>query len=169
MTPSQFAVACGASQQWVRSAARALGWSLAYTAHEARHAGLVRQLQGDLQVPLEVADRLASEALHNAAEHQVTVGEESTARVTVDVRRYLSDFTVRLARASAETDSGARVRRNGEPAGAVARASSYGWDIGLLRASLASTPAERVRRLDQNMEFVRALRTRNGAGQISTD
>lgn len=160
MTPSQFATACGATRTWVRNAARALGWSLRFTAAEARHAGLVRQLQADLHVPLETADRLASEALQNAAPVQVTVGDGSTARVTVDVRRYLSDFTVRLAHAITDHAPGRRARRHAGAGGAVARARRYGWDIGLLRASLTSTPAERVRRLDENMEFVRALRAR---------
>lgn len=162
MTLSQFAIACGAEPKWVQNAARILGRSFRYTAEEARHLGLVKQLHGTLGIPLKTADRLAREALQRAGTGEVTVGGEKVARVTIDLRRYLSDHAVRLARAVTHHEPQRRGRRLRSARGAVARARRYGWDIGLLRSSLASTPAERIRRLDENMEFVRALRARRG-------
>jgi hypothetical protein len=160
MTLSQFAVACGATPKWVQNAASKLGWSVQYTAAAARHAGLVKQLQDDVGVPLEDADRLAADALSRPVSERATDGPRRTARVVVDVPRYLSDFTVRLARAMSHHEP----RRRGRPVptgvGAIAAARRYGWDIGLLEWSLRRTAAERVRRLDQNLEFVESLRAR---------
>lgn len=163
MTPSQFSLACGVDPRWVRNAARILGWSLRHTVEEARHVGLVRRLQEDLRVPLETADRLASEALSSDGPEHAVVEAGEIARVVVDVRRYLSDFSVRLARAMAHDEPCRRRFRVGQP-GAVERARRHGLDVGLLRSSLKLTPAERIRRLDENMEFVRALRASGRRG-----
>jgi enoyl-CoA hydratase/carnithine racemase len=160
MTLSQFSIACGATPKWVQNAARILGRSLHYSADEARHLGLAKQIHEDLQIPLEVADRLATEALEQPGLESRTVGCAPTARVTVDVHRYLSDHAVRLARAMSHHQPRWRGRQPREGAGAVARARDHGWDIGLLESSLRATPADRIRRLNENMEFVRALRAR---------
>jgi hypothetical protein len=161
MTLSQFSVASGASPKWVQNAARLLGRSLRYTAEEARHLGLVRQIHRELRIPLELADELAAEALgrpETEARGEVTVGSGPTVRVVVDLARYLSDHSVRLSLAIAHHEPRRRGRQPRHGAGAVARARDYGWDIGLLESSLRSTPADRIRRLSENMEFVRALR-----------
>lgn len=160
MTLSRFAIACGASPKWVQNAANRLGLSLCYTAAEARHLGLVRQIHAELGVPLEAANRFAIEALRDPALEPVAVANGSTVRLVVDVPRYLSDATVRLARAVSHHEPRRRGRRVSGSGGAVERARDYGWDIGQLETSLKTTAADRLRRLDENVEFVRALRTR---------
>lgn len=160
MTLASFALACGADPKWVQNAARILGLRLRYTAEEARWLGLVRRLQEELQLPLSVAEGFAREALEGGGAGEATVGAGATARVWIDVPRYLSDFAVRLSRARAHHEPRRRGRRQAKGGDAVARARRYGWDIGLLRSSLATTPAERIRRLDENMEFIHALRAR---------
>jgi hypothetical protein len=162
MTLASFAITCGADPKWVQNTARILGLRLCYTEEEARRLGLVKRLQEELQLPLSVADRLARGALEAGGAGEATVGEGPTARVTVDVPRYLSDFAVRLARSLAHHEPRRRGRRHAGSGDVVTRARRHGWDIGLLRSSLAATPADRIRRLDENMEFVRALRARRG-------
>jgi hypothetical protein len=160
MTLASFAIACGADPKWVQNTARILGLRLRYTAEEAQQLGLAKRLQEELQLPLSVADRLARSALEAGGAGETTIGDGPTARVTVDVPRYLSDFAARLARARGHHEPRRRGRRHAEGGDAVARARRHGWDIGLLQSWLAATPAERLRRLDENMEFVHALRAR---------
>jgi hypothetical protein len=160
MTLSQFAVACGAEPKWVQNTARLLHRRLAYTVDEARRLGLVHQLQLALGLPLERAAPLADQVLRagSKTKGEVTV-EAGVVRVIVDVDRYLSDFSGRLARARVQYAP----RRRGRPSavvGRVARARDYGLDIGLLRSSLELSAEQRIRRLDENMEFVRHLRER---------
>lgn len=162
MTLASFAIACGADPKWVQNTARILGLRLRYTAEEARRLGLVKRLQEEIQLPLRVADRLARSALEAGGVGEATIGEGPTARVAIDVPRYLSDFAVRLARALAHHEPRRRGRRHAKGGDAVARARRHGWDIGLLHSSLAATPAERIRRLDENMEFIHALRAGRG-------
>ena len=160
MTLSQFSIACGATAKWVQNTARILGWPLRYTADEACHVGLVKQIHEGLKVPLEIADQLATAALQQSGLEPATVGSGSMVWVTVDLPRYLSDYAVRLARAMSHHEPRRRGRQLRRGAGAVARARDYGLDIGLLESSPKATPADRIRRLDENMEFVQALRAR---------
>jgi hypothetical protein len=162
VTFAEFSIACAADPKWIQNAARLLGWRLRYGEDEARHVGLVKQLQDDVQLPLSEADQLAGDALktHGAQPgERVVVGSGRTGRVAVDLARYLSDFSVRLAQARTH-EPRRRGRRRRQTLGAVESAREHGWDIGLLEASLRSTPADRIRRLDENIEFVRALRGR---------
>lgn len=161
MTLARFAIACGAEPKWVQNVTRILGRRIAYTPEQARHVGLVKRLHEDMGVSLEVADHLAARVLRRPgegilAEASIPMGD--LVRVTVDVRRYLSDFAVRLARARVHYEPRRRGRPVPRSGSGISRAREYGIDIGLLEASLARRVADRVRRLDENMEFVRALR-----------
>lgn len=158
MTLAQFCIACGADAKWVQNAAQILGWSLAYSIDEARHVGLVRQIHQDVHVPLTIADDLAVSVLGDGARDEVDGDSRATVRIAVDVDRYRSDFAVRLARATSHYAARRRGRRPPSGRGAVGRAREYGLDIGLLESSLRSTAEERIRRLDENMRFVNALK-----------
>lgn len=162
MTLAQFAVAVGADPKWVQNAAAGLGRPVEYTVKEARHLGLVRVLQSTLGVPLRAADQMAGAALREGAD-ELTVREapDGSVRVVVDVRRYLSTFTAALSRALSGYEPRARGRPMVRERG-VAAARAYGMDLSLLQASLRRTPAERIRQLDADMEFLRTLRRRDG-------
>ncbi len=171
MTLSQFAIAAGAESKWVQNAAALLDLDLSYSREEALWLGLVKRLHEHLGVPLKEASRLARAALECGDEHAAFETESASNRlevfqspdtivsVSVALDRYLSDFSASLVRALIHYEPRRR-GRPGEGAGtsAVQRAREYGVDLGLLAASLCLTPAERLRRLDRNVEFVKALR-----------
>lgn len=162
MTLEQFAAACGAEPKWVENSARALGLDLVPDRSCAERLGLVHQLQRDLGVPLAVARAMADAALSQSGNAEGVVQVTSgIGMVMVDTRRYRSDFAARLAMAQAHLGP----RRMGRPARtrstALARARAYGLDVGLLKSSVARSPSERLRMLNENMEFVRALGTRS--------
>ncbi|MGH7573228.1 MAG: hypothetical protein ACREMK_15505, partial [Gemmatimonadota bacterium] len=81
--------------------------------------------------------------------------------IVVDLERYLSDFAVRLSRARTHYSPRRRGRPPDKPSRRAAeRAREYGIDVDLVRANLRLTPAERLRRLDRDREFVEKLKRR---------
>jgi hypothetical protein len=89
----------------------------------------------------------------------------------LDLRRVLSTFAARLARAMQRTPrrAGRRPTTNRKDLGdARARARAYGYDLSLIDSNLRRTPQERLAALDANAAFVSALArrraTRRGTG-----
>lgn len=175
MTLSQFSIAVGAQPKWVQNAAALLGLDLSYSRQEALWLGLVKRLHEHLGVPLKEASRLARAALECRDEHmvletggagdrlEVFQSPDTIVSVSLALDRYLSDFWASLVRALLHYEP----RRRGRPTegagtSAVQRAREYGVDLSLLDASLRLTPAQRLRRLDRNVEFVKALRRASG-------
>jgi hypothetical protein len=144
----------------VQNAHQALGLPPVYDAAGAKTLGLARILQEGFGVPLVTAHPLAREAL--AAWPAVSVWRRhdpsGVVAMEVDLARYLSGYASRLALARnwyAERPRGRPVKRRRR---GLAGAADHGVDISLLRSSLESTPEERLRRLDENVEFLRTLR-----------
>jgi hypothetical protein len=159
MTLGQFATVVGASSRWVQNALRALALGRAYTAERAKILGLTREIHGAFGVPLVQAHQVARHALAVWPDRTVWRGDDAARVVAleVNVERYLSAYAVRLSLARNRYAE----RRRGRPAQrrkrGIAAAREYGVDIGLLRESLKRTPAERLRRLDQDVEFLGTL------------
>ncbi len=161
MTLSAFATAVGSSPKWVQNAARILGRRPRYTTREAQLFSLVHVLHEELRVPLEQAEKIARAALAAVAESPgtVTVPVGSALGVSIDVKRLLSDFAVRLSAARNQQQARRRGRR-ATRGSALERARDYGIDIGLLEGSLVLSPAARLRRLDENQGFLAKVRRR---------
>jgi hypothetical protein len=159
MTLGQFSVAVGASPRWVQNARAALPLGGGYTVEKARRLALARALRRTCGMPLVEAYAAAGEALAGWPEsrHWERTGSDGVA-VAVDLERFLGAFAARLSLARTlygERERGRprKVRRRG-----LALARDHGVDVGLLEASLARTPAERLRSLDRDVEFLRSLR-----------
>jgi hypothetical protein len=164
MTRAQFALAIRGEEKWVENAARLLGRSFSYSLEEAVWLGLVRVFNQEVGLTLSRAAELADEALgHVAEEGTVQLGhsEQSNAAVSIDLARHYSAHAASL---SAALDMGGPKRR-GRPrvrvrrkTAMLERASEYGIDVDLLREGLRLTPGERLERLDENAQFLNALR-----------
>lgn len=163
MTRSQFARAVRADEKWVENTSRILGRRLSYSVEEARWLGLVRLLAHEIGMPLARAARAADEALRHPPESasvRVLESAEGVAAVAVDLARYHSTFAAALS-AALHHDI---LRRRGRPAAVgsrrdpLAAAAAHGIDLPLLRASMRETPATRLRRLDENVAFLKAVR-----------
>lgn len=159
MTLGQFAVAAGASTRWVLNAFRVLGLRGGYTVDNARRLAFARLLKETTGLPLKRGLPLADDALATwPADRTWSLrGGDGAVRVTVDLERFLSDCSVRLSLARcwyAEKQRGRppRRRRRG-----LAWARAHGVDVELLAWSLARTPEERLRRLDEEVEALRRL------------
>lgn len=163
MTRSQFAMAVLADEKWVENAARLLNRRLKYNAEEALWLGLVRVLIQEVGLTLARAAQLADEALkHQMTERSVVVGrgEDESAGVSIDLARFHSTHAAAL---SAALDMGGhrrRGRRSTIPGrkGVLDKAERYGVDIGLLRAGLHVSPRKRLEQLDENAQFINAIR-----------
>ncbi|HEY9449052.1 MAG TPA: hypothetical protein VIQ60_04830 [Gemmatimonadaceae bacterium] len=86
---------------------------------------------------------------------------DGAAAIVLGVARYHSSFAASLSVAltlSTPRRQGRMSRVLGHP---VERAKKFGVDLDLVRASLALTPEERLRRLDANAEFLAALSAEN--------
>ena len=164
MTRSQLAMAVQADEKWVENTARLLKRRLRYTVEESVWLGLVRVLNQELQLPLARASEIAEEALGlREADGPVVVGqtEHSSAAVVLDMPRFRSAHAASLS--SALTLGGARRRgrrsvQSRRKSAVLDRAVRYGIDIDLLREGLKLSVAERLRRADENAEFIGALR-----------
>jgi hypothetical protein len=164
MTLGQFAAAVGADPKWVQNASRILGRRFGRTPEEARWLRLVHLLHQNLGLPLARVAQLASRALAAPASVQPirlsTAADDST-HVATDLARFDSAFAAALTGALGFHGPKARGQgrwtrpRRGNP---LSAARAYGVDPGLLRASLALPVHERLRRLDENAAFLRALR-----------
>lgn len=111
-------------------------------------------------MPLVPAYALAAKALAVWPTSKVWEQEnvDGSVRTVVDVERYLSTFATRLSLSRsyyAERGRGRLPKRARDP---IAAARRYGVDIGLLQESLKRTPAERLRRLDEDARFLKGLR-----------
>lgn len=160
MTLGQFAVIVGASPRWVQNARAVLGLRGPYTDEGARRLGLAREIRDGTGVPLRRAWRLAREALAAwpAQREWVHEGQAASARLVVDIARYLSSYAVRLSLARTRYAERRRGRRPRRPHDPVAAAKAYGVDISLLEENLKRSPEERLRNLDQEAEALRTLR-----------
>jgi hypothetical protein len=157
----EFAAAAGADRKWVLNAQAQLGLKPKYDRTRLIELGLTRILV-DEGLGLADAHRrartiVAREAAGDPWEHSVT----GLARVYVDRERFYTRLALGLARARALAADERRGRPRRMVKDAAAEATRYGVDLSLLDASLRRTPAERLRRLDQDVEFLRSLRVRS--------
>ena len=159
MTLQQFATAVGADPKWVLNTTRLLGRRLRRTAPEARWLRLVRLLHQDVGISLAAASRMASRALATSGPSAIAaVSADESATVMVDRARFESSFVAALGAALSVAGPRRRGRWRQPGRDALAAARDYGVDLGLLRASLALSPAERLERLDENVTFLGAVR-----------
>ena len=160
MTRHQFAVATGGALKWVLNAAALLRRRIRYTHDDARLWGLVRVLTQSLGLPLKRAAEAATSSLRDGEATPIT-DLSGSAFIHVDFHRYQSVFLANLSRAlvlETPRQRGRPPRR--EKGGAIAAADRYGVDIGLVKAALARTPAERLEMLESNARMIRAMRNR---------
>jgi hypothetical protein len=78
----------------------------------------------------------------------------------VDLERFLSTFMTRLSLSRTLYAPRRRGRPSRKRLGGVQAARAHGVDVSLLERSLRRTPAERLRRLDEDVAFLRSLRVR---------
>jgi len=160
MTLGQFAVTVGAEKRWVQNALRVLGVREPYSFDLARRLAFAKLLKDGFGISLVRGFPLAGDAIAawpgtRTWEYE---GPEGMGKIVVNVERFLSDCTVRLSLSRtfyAEKPRGRppKRRRRG-----LALAKWYGVDISLLEESLKLTPADRLKRLDENVEFLRRMR-----------
>jgi hypothetical protein len=162
MTRNQFAMAVNADEKWVENTAQILGLSLNFNSSDVTWMGLVRVFNHDMGFHLVRSAELATEAMEYAPEaREVALGRSHVheGAVLLDVARYHS---LRNASLSAGLSFGGPRRRGrrARPVGgdALSRARKYGVDVDALRVGLADSPAIRLARLEQNAEFVDAMR-----------
>lgn len=165
MTSHQVAIAASSDLKWILNSSALLGRPVRRTPADSRWWGLVRLLTECLALPLQAAAEAATRSLgtrKGAARMTVRSDPSQSASLVIDLPRYESIFLGNLSRAiMLETP-----RRRGRPsrtrggAAAIHAAQKYGVDLGLVRAALARTPAERLAMLDSNVEFIRGMRKR---------
>ncbi|MBI4499800.1 MAG: hypothetical protein HY700_01440 [Gemmatimonadetes bacterium] len=161
MTFGQFATAAGAPAKWVQNAIALLKLPRRYTLEAAKVLGLAYELVRTCGIPLARAHPLAKRALAAwpAQREWIEEGADGSVRIVIDLERALSNFAVHLSLSRsyyAERQRGRpRKRRRG---GAIARAREYGVDISLLEENLKRTPEERLRNLEEAVEFLKNVR-----------
>ncbi|MGH7556423.1 MAG: hypothetical protein ACREMD_01315 [Gemmatimonadota bacterium] len=173
MTLGRFAIAVGAEPKWVLNAGALLGHAIPYSVEEARGLGLAKWIHDELGVTLKRAHRMAAEILEQPlppagpgpaqplAPSASLEFADGGLTIVVDLERYLSDFAVRLSRARTHYAPRRRGRPPDKPGSRAAeRALEHGIDVDLVRANMRLTPAERLRRLDRDREFVEKLKGR---------
>lgn len=165
MTSRQFAIAAGAEVKWLLNSAALLGRRLGRTPADAKWWGLLRLLTEGVGLPLQTAAAAATRSLGGgAAVGPVTVSADpsESASLLIDLSRYQSIFIANLSRALVQETP----RRRGRPslsrsrAGAIDAAIRYGVDLGLARAALGRTPAQRLEMLEANAGFLREMKRR---------
>ncbi len=161
MTLGQFAYALGAPTKWVQNTWAILGLDPVYGEAELWRLALVRLLERAIQVPLKQAYAMAKEALPLAAmgdESELRLVEEGPLDVSVNWARFSSTVLAGLSRARTQYQERPRGRPRKEQLHGIAAAQARGIDVGLLRASLRRSPADRLRSLDEDLAFVQNLR-----------
>jgi hypothetical protein len=160
MSLGRFATVVGASPRWVQNAFQVLNLPALYDEEGAKTLGLARLLQESFGVQLVVAYPLAAEALAARPDVLVWRKEHPSGAVAmeVDLERYLSGYAARLALARHRYLERQRGRPRAREKKGIEGAVEHGVDVGLLEASLERTPEERLRRLDEDVEFLRSLR-----------
>jgi hypothetical protein len=165
MTSHQVSIAARADLKWLLNSSALLGRPVRRTPSDSRWWGLVRLLAESLAQPLETAAEAATSCLrakNGAAKVTVKSDPSQSASLVIDLPRYESIFLGNLSRALVLETPRRRGRQSRTRAGAAAvhAAQNYGVDLGLVRAALARTPAERLAMLDSNVEFIRSMRRR---------
>jgi hypothetical protein len=163
MTLHQCGIAARADLKWLLNSAALLSRPVRRTPADSRWWGLVRLLTESLALPLQAAAEAATRSLGTRGEAvtiTVRTDPSESASLRINLPRYESVFLGNLSRAlMLETP-----KRKGRPAhvrrgaGAIESARAYGVDLGLVRAALARTPAERLEILDANAGFIRGMR-----------
>ncbi|HEV7388299.1 MAG TPA: hypothetical protein VGN73_06795 [Gemmatimonadaceae bacterium] len=162
MTARQTATAAGCDLKWLTNSAALLRRRLRHNAPEARWWGLVRLLVDEIGLSLKAAATAATTVLADGRRGRTLApgsDPSGAAALVVDLPRYESIFLANLSRALVQETP----RRRGRIKAAAGRraitaAREYGIDVGLLQSALARSPAERLRLLDANVEFVKAAR-----------
>lgn len=158
MNLMRFALAVDAPAKWVLNAQVLLELRRDYSEARARVLALTRVLEAEAGLPLGIAYRRAvalSARPPVGGAWAIRVGDVTLA---VDRPRFLTRFAIGLSRARVPDLERRRGRPPATRGSALARAEAYGVDLSLLRASLRRTPGERLRRLDEDVEFFRSLK-----------
>jgi len=160
MTLGQFAVAVGAPKRWVQNAYAALRLPAGYDETRARRLAFARTVKQACGMSFGRAYQLAEGALATWPAEKVWThrGPDGAVAVSVELERFLSDFAARISLARtyyAERRRGRPRRRRG-----LALAKWYGVDVSLLESALRLTPMQRLQRLEQAVQFIRAARRR---------
>ncbi len=161
MTMGQLATAAGAEVKWILNSAALLRRRVRHTPADAKWWGLLRLLAESLKLPLQISADAATTALRGAfaGELSVLADPSGSASLKIDLGRYQSMFLGNLSRALVLETPKRRGRPPRTPGSkAVDSAVRYGVDLGLVRAALKRTPAERLRMLEANAEFLRSMR-----------
>jgi len=160
MTLAQFALAVGAGPKWVQNAVATLDLRFTYSEAEARVLGLARVIQATSNMPLRRAYAIAEDALASPTAAKATVVAEApdgSVQVSVDVPRYLSTFSARVALAGKQRGR-VRERPAKSAGGPIQAAREYGIDISLLESNLRRSPEQRLRLASANSDFIRGFR-----------
>jgi hypothetical protein len=159
MTLGQFAVAVGASPRWVLNAMARLGLPRRYNEPLARRMALCRFISEAAHTPLPDALRLADRAVREADPGSTwRLDGKAGVSLVVDLPRFFTAYGANLALALNAYGEKPRGRRPSRRGSAIERARTYGVDLTLFDSALRRTPDQRLKLLDQNMEFVRKLR-----------
>ena len=163
MTPRQMAAAAAADLKWLTNSAALLRRPLRYNREAARWWGLVRVLVDELGLTLKAAAEAATSTLASRSKSpkpprtsRSSAPAPAPARVQVDLPLYDSIFLANLSQALVHETPRRRGRVREVGRDAIAAASRYGIDLGLLETSLQRTPAERLALLDSNVSFLRS-------------
>lgn len=166
MTLAQCAAVLGLTAKRIQNAYAALGLPLRYREADVRRLGLALRLSDGFGLHLDGAWRLASEALAQAGVGAgiACIPGGAVAVLEIDVWRYLSDWAAARARVLELVPPRGRGRprraRSSAQGRALAAARRYGIDIPALAESARRSPAERLKTLDEDWRFVRAVRER---------
>jgi len=164
MTLGRFAYALGVPTKWVQNAWAVLELEPVYREAELWRLALTRLLEEILGVPLKKAHAMAGDVelrMSHRAEGgagQCPLVDDDTLNVSIDWPRFAGAVLVALSRARTQYQERRRGRPPKERLHGIAAARAHGVDVGLLRASLRRSPAERLRALDEDLAFVQRLR-----------
>jgi len=162
LTLGQFAYALGAPTKWVQNTWAILDLGPIYGVAELWRLALVLLLERAMDVPLKRAYATALEAIPHPAglggTRELRLVEEGALDVSVDWARFSSAVLAGLSRARTQYQERPRGRPRTEKLHGIAAARAQGIDVGLLRASLRRSPADRLRTLDEDLAFVQSLR-----------
>ena len=164
MTLGQFACALGAPTKWVQNTWAILGLDPTYGEAELWRMALVRLLEQAMEVPLKRGYATAQAAMPNHTGRggrgtmELRLVDEGALDVSVDWARFSSEVLAGLSRSRTQYQERRRGRPPKEPLHGIEAARAQGIDVGLLRASLRRSPAERLRALDEDLAFVQRLR-----------
>lgn len=160
MTLGQFAVAVGAAPRWVLNALSRLGVRRSYSEPLARRLALARLLNENARMPLTLAFAVAGRVLAEADPGGTWKMEspDGSVTVSVDMPRFFTTYGAALARANTHYGERLRGRRPTRRGTAMKRASAFGIDTTLIHSSLDRSVEQRLDMLDDNVQFLRAIR-----------